>query len=157
MIYTYSTEQLPCSTREKQYVQLETKDAQPMNKFINKLQDLNIADKLNKDVNADPNDNLKQFIDIFTNLKNEYLPKRKVKLNKRKHKVQPWMTKAILNSINSRDKIYKTLISPNYSEIYRNFKTYKNIIKRTYVPSLLAQRDYYINTFSKYSKNLRMT
>ena len=41
-----------------------------MNKFINKLQDLNIADKLNKDVNADPNDNLKQFIDIFTNLKN---------------------------------------------------------------------------------------
>ena len=127
MIYTYSTEQLPCRTREKQYVQLETKDAQAMNKFINKLQDLNIADKLNKDANADPNDNLKQFIDIFTNLKNEYLPKRKVKLNKRKHKVQPWMTKAILNSINSRDKIYKTLMltpkeSPNYSEIHRNLR-----------------------------------
>ena len=36
--------------------------------------------------------------------------------------------KAILNSINSRDKIYKTLMltpkeSPNYSEILRNFKT----------------------------------
>ena len=73
MIYTYSTEQLPCRTREKQYVQLETKDAQAMNKFINKLQDLNIADKLNKNVN----DNLKQLIDIFTNLKNKYLPKRK--------------------------------------------------------------------------------
>ena len=82
MIYTYSTEQFPCHTRENQYVQLETKDAQAMNKFINKLQDLNIADKLNKDVNADPNDNLKQFIDIFTNLKNKYLPKKKVKLNK---------------------------------------------------------------------------
>ena len=38
MIYTYSTEQLPCRTREKQYVQLETKKyAQAMNKFINKL------------------------------------------------------------------------------------------------------------------------
>ena len=128
MIYTYSTEQLPCRTREKQYVQLETKDAQAMNKFINKLQDLNIANKLNKDVNADPNDNLKQFIDIFTNLKNKYLPKRKVKLNKRKHKVQLWMTKAILNSINSRDKIYKTLMltpkeSPTYSEILRHTKT----------------------------------
>ena len=34
MIYTYSTAQLPCRTREKQYVQLETKDAQAMNKFI---------------------------------------------------------------------------------------------------------------------------
>ena len=76
MIYTYSTEQFPCHTRENQYVQLETKDAQAMNKFINKLQDLNIADKLNKDVNVDPNDILKQFIDIFTNLKNKYLPER---------------------------------------------------------------------------------
>ena len=98
-----------------------------MNKFINKLQDLNIADKLNIDVNADPNDNLKQFIDIFTNLKNKYLPKKKVKLNKRKHKVQPWMTKAILNSIISRDKIYKPLMftskeSPNYSEIHRTLR-----------------------------------
>ena len=129
-----------------------------MNKFINKLQDLYIADKLNKDVKADPNDNFKQFIDIFTNLKNKYLLKKKVKLNKRKHKVQPWMTKAILNSINSRDKIYKTLMltskeSPNYSEIHRNFKTYTNIIRSI----LLAKRDYYIKTFSKYSKNLRMT
>ena len=69
------------------------------------------------------------------------------------------MTKAILNSINSRDKIYKTLMltskeSPNYSEIHRNFKTYKNIIRRSI---MLAKRDYYIKTFSKYSKNLRMT
>ena len=41
MIYTYSTEQLPCHTPEKQYVQLETKYAQALNSFINKLQDLN--------------------------------------------------------------------------------------------------------------------
>ena len=63
--------------RELQYVQLETKDAQAMGKFINKLQDRNIADKLNKDANADPNDNFKQFIGVFTNLKNKYLPKEK--------------------------------------------------------------------------------
>ena len=69
------------------------------------------------------------------------------------------MTTAILNSINSRDKIYKTLMlapkeSLNYSEIYRNFKIYKNIIRRSI---MLAKRYYYIKTFSKYSKNLRMT
>ena len=57
------------------------------------------------------------------------------------------MTKAILNSINSRDKIYKTLMltsneSPNYSEIHRNFKTYKNIIRRSI---MLAKRDYIIS------------
>ena len=44
--------------------------------------------------------------------------------------------------------------SPNYSEIHRNFKTYKNIIRRSI---MLAKRDYNIKTFSKYSKILRMT
>ena len=91
--------------------------------------------------------------------KNKYLPKKKVKLNKRKHKVQPWRTKATLNLINYRDKIYKTLMltskeSPNYLEIDRNCKTYINIIRRGI---MLAKRDYYIKSFSKYSKNLRMT
>ena len=38
-----------------------------------------------------------------------YLPKGRVKLNKRKHKIQPWMTTAILKSINSTDKLYKLL------------------------------------------------
>ena len=40
--------------------------------------------------------------------------------------------------------------SPNYSKIHRNFKTYKNIIRRSI---MLAKRDYYIKNFSKYSKN----
>ena len=48
------------------------------------------------------------------------------------------MTKTILSPINSRDKIYKTLMltskeSPNYSEIHRNFKTQKYIKKEQYV------------------------
>ena len=91
MIYTYSTEKV-YTTRVRQYVELETNDAQAMNTFLNKLQDSNITDKLDQDPNTDPNENLKQFLDTFTHLKNEHLPKRRVKLNKRKHKVQPWMT-----------------------------------------------------------------
>ena len=109
MIYTYSTEKV-YTTRVRQSVELETNDAQAMNTFLNKLQDSNITDKLDQDPNTDPNENLKQFLDTFTHLKNEHLPKRRVKLNKRKHKVQPWMTTAILKSINSRDKLYKSLM-----------------------------------------------
>ena len=147
------------TTHVRQYVELETNDAQAMNTFVNKLQDSNITDKLDQDPNTDPNENLKQFLDTFTHLKNEHLPKRRVKLNKRKHKVQPWMTTAILKSINSRDKLYKSLMltprdSPNYLEVQRNFKTYKNIIRRCI---MLAKRDYYNKLFNKHSKNLKMT
>ena len=123
-----------------------------MNTFLNKLQDSNITDKLDQDPNTDPNENLKQFLDTFTHLKNEHLPKRRVKLNKKKHKVQAWMTTAILKSINSRDKLYKSLMltpreSPNYLEVQRNFKTYKNIIRRCI---MLAKRDYYNKLFNKH-------
>ena len=122
-----------------------TNDAQAINTFLNKLQDSNITDNLDQDPNTDLNENLKQFLDTFTHLKNEHLPKRRVKLNKRKHKVQPWMTTAILKSINSRDKLYKWLMltpreSLNYLEVQRNFKTYNNIIRRCI---MLAKRDYY--------------
>ena len=37
--------------------------------FLNKLQDSNITDKL-ENPNTDPNENLKQFLDTFTHLKN---------------------------------------------------------------------------------------
>ena len=109
MVYTYSTEKV-YATRVRQYVELETNDSQAMNTFLEKLHDSNIADKLNRDLNSDPNNNLRQLLDIFSHLKNVYLPKRRVRLNKRKHKVQPWMTTAILKSINSRDKLYKSLM-----------------------------------------------
>ena len=99
----------------------------------------------NNNNNTDPNENLKQFLDTFTHLKNEHRPKRRMKLNKRKLKVQTWMTTAILKSINSRDERYKSLMltpreSSNYLDVQRNFKTYKNIIRMCI---MLAKRDYY--------------
>ena len=62
MIHTYSTEKV-YTTRVRQYVELETNDAQAINTFLNKLQDSNITDKLDQDPNTDPNENLKQFLD----------------------------------------------------------------------------------------------
>ena len=44
--------------------------------------------------------------------------------------------------------------SPNYLEVQRNFKTYKNIIRRSIT---IAKQDYYNKLFNKYSKNLKMT
>ena len=44
--------------------------------------------------------------------------------------------------------------SPDYLEVQRNSKTYKNIIRRSII---IAKRDYYNKLFNKYSKNLKMT
>ena len=67
-------------------------------------------------------------------LKQECLKKKLVRFNRRKQKINPWLTAGILTSINSKDKLYKTLVqtpkdSINYPALLSNFRVYKNIIK----------------------------
>ena len=54
---------------------------------------------------------------------------------KKKKKIDPWLTAGILKSINSKDKLYKALLQThkdlqNYPALLSNFKLNKNIIRR---------------------------
>ena len=65
------------------------------------------------------------------------------------------MTNGILNSINSKNLMYRNLLqsdpnSDRYNTLKVNYKTYKNIIIWTI---MLAKRQYYSTTFSRYSSN----
>ena len=64
-----------------------------------------------------------------------------------------------INSINSKDKLYKTLVqtpkgSPIYVDLSSNFKVHKNISRRSIMH---AKRDYYRNVFHKCSSNLKIS
>ena len=62
-------------------------------------------------------------------LKQECLKKKVVRFNRKKHKINPWLTAGILKSINSKDKLYKTLV--------QNFKLLKTqLIIQLYYPIL---------------------
>ena len=85
--------------------------------------------------------------------------KKVVRFNKKKHKINPWLTAGILKSINSKDKLYKTLVqtpkdSINYPALLSNFRVYKNIIRRSIMH---AKRNYYRNAFNRYSTNMKKT
>ena len=160
MIYTYNTTQIKStSTSSKKFIEVETNNRQAMDRFLIQLRECNIMEKLNLDNNANPNNNFEHFMELFMKLKQQYLPKRVVRFNRKKHKIKPWLTTGILNSINSKDKLYKTLVqtpkdSPIYSDLLSNFKVYKNIIRRSIMH---AKRDYYKNVFRMYSSNLKKT
>ena len=98
-------------------------------------------------------------MNCFTTLKQQCIPKKTVRYNKKVDKDNHWITNGILKSINSKDKLYKALIktpkeSPNYAVLQTNFKTYRKIIRRSI---MFAKRDYYRSVFNKYSANLKMT
>ena len=118
-----------------------------------------MTDKLNQNPFANPSNNYEILIQLISDLKQKILPRKKIKFNKKKHKKSPWMTRGILNSINAKDKLYKSLIntlpgSARYDALKVNFKTLKKIIRRSIVQ---AKKQYYHMTFKKYSNDLRKT
>ena len=158
MIYTYSIEKT-YTPKVKRTIEIENATPTAMEAFAKKFQSSNITEQLDLSENANPNDNFELFMNRFTTLKQQCIPKKTVRYNKKVHKDNPWITNGILKSINSKDKLYKALIktpkeSPNYAVLQTNFKTYRKIIRRSI---MFAKRDYYRSVFNKYSANLKMT
>ena len=104
MIYTYKNVEIQ-HTRSciNRYREIERNDRHSIQNFVTKFQDFNLQNKLNMSENADPNENFNLFMQPFSTLKEKYLPKRRVKFNKRKHCKNPWLTEGLLNSINAKD------------------------------------------------------
>ena len=150
-IWTYSTNtDKTISTSSKNFIEIEKNDQQALDKFLNQLRNSNIVNPLNLDENADPNLNFNKSMEHFMKLKQECLKKKLVRFNKKKHKINLWLTAGILKSINSKDKLYKTLVqtpkdSINYPTLLSNFRVYKNFIRRSIMH---AKRNYYRNAFN---------
>ena len=68
--------------------------------------------------------------------KDKHLPMESVRYQKRKHKKSKWMTTGILNSINTKDGLYKTLLktdtnNDDYRVAKANFKRYRDILRNS--------------------------
>ena len=79
-------------------------------------------EKLNLDNNTNPNTNFEHFIELSITLKQQCLPKREVKFNRKKHKIEPWLTASILNSINYEDKTIQKISAD--SKRFTNLRRY---------------------------------
>ena len=72
----------------------------------------------------------------FQLAKDKHLPMKSVRYQKRKHKKSKWMTTGILNSINTKDGLYKTLLkigtnNDDYRVAKANFKRYRDILRNS--------------------------
>ena len=131
---TYSTTTVKKLTSLKKHIEVEKNDHQALENFLNKLKNSNIVDKLNVDANADPNLNFDRFMEHFMKLKEQHLPKKVVRFDRKKHKINPWLTAGILKSINSKDKLYKTLL-----QIHKVILQYYLILRHTKILILLDE------------------
>ena len=106
---------------------------------------------------GDPTINYTMFEDIISKAKSKHLQPKTVRFKRYKHKISPWLTKAILVSIKLRDKLFCKLKStpetaPHYLNLEHSLSEYKKLLKRIIQ---FAKTKYYAEQFEKNKANSR--
>ena len=124
-----------------------------MENFIDELACLNILDKLDKRPNIDANNNYDLFAQLIKYAGEKHIPRVKVCYQKKKHKLSKLLTNGILNSINTKDRLYKILMQTDNDDVElfnrrkEEFKMYRTNLRK----SMLN-----VHILSAYLHNIKM-
>lgn len=123
--------------------------------LIEKLNSINIIEKLSSE---DPSVNLSVLIKLIQETKESLTYTKRVKFNKYRHKLNPWMTSAILKSIEYKDILYKETIATAPSSqrdvLEANLCEYKYTL-RSIIRA--AKKDYYEELFHRHQNDIKRT
>ena len=127
--------------------------------FLNDLLTQDVYQKLDKNVNCDPNKNYSILSKILEDAQERHFPKTMVKYNKHRHKDSKWITYGIINSIAFRDKLHLRLKrtpieNTEYETIKHNLCVYNAILKKMIRE---AKEKYYHATFEKHKFDMKNT
>ena len=158
LLLTY-IENLSYIEKVPKFINIQKTDPLSVDNFINELREDNIYDRMHQPLDTNPNDSYEIFITHFQLAKNKHLPMKSVRYQKRKHKKSKWMTTSILNSINTKDGLYKTLLktgtnNDDYRVAKANFKRYKDILRNSIKRAKML---YYKRTFNLYQNDVKKT
>ena len=111
------------------------------------------------DLLLDPNINYEKLEKIINDAQAKCFPVKEVKFNKYKHKISPWITHEILNSIKFRDKLYIKWkkckeSSSNYVLLENSYKSFCSIVQKDIRN---AKKLYYHQQFENYKSDIKKT
>lgn len=159
IIFTFQSN-ISYKNKINKFIEIEKRDDVSVNNFITELESLNIYDKFNKQLNIDPNNNYELFAHLIKYAREKHLPKVKVRYKKKKHPTSKWMTKDILQSINTKDKLYKSYIQTDindvalYNRVRDSFKTHRTQLRKNIRD---AKRKYFENIFNQHKCDIKKT
>ena len=147
------------SEKPPKFKQIQIQSETAINNFVSEISNYNFLEKLDLSDNGDPNTNYKTLEALITEIKNKHLPYKTVKVHKHKHKLCPWISKGIIQSIKFRDNLYKRLKytevgSAEYCTLKTNLQSYNRILKKSI---RTAKSMYYHNKFNQYKHDIKKT
>ena len=159
MIFTFH-ENLSYIEKIDKYIYVEKHDEISLEQFINELNKLDIYEQLDQNIHSSPQENYEIFSKLVKYAKDKYLPKRKMKYDKKRHMQSSWMTRGILNSINTKNMLYKTFIQANsqnvnlYRQLKEEYATYKTKLRKSIRE---AKRLHYLRLFTLHKNDIKKT
>ena len=143
----------------EKYIEVELTSQDNLDKFAAEIKESKICERINSNADADPNANLDILTNIINAAKNNNIPQKVKKFNKRRDKKEPWMTNELLLMVNRKNKLYvdwkrSAKHSENYNGKKVNFKTYEQIVDNEIVQ---AKKIYYSNVFHMYKSSMKKT
>ena len=91
---------------------------------------------------------------FFVKIYDECIPLKKYKCQKKTEPMFPWISKGLLKSINTKNKLYKRYVQKPSEERLNKFKTYRNKLNNLIRKS---KKEYYNKKFESVKNNLRKT
>ena len=145
--------------KRPKYIQKRVISEAATHNFREELRSSDISSHLNANLMTDPNPEYDIFERIALSAYEKHFPNKRVKVNKHKHKLSPWITTGLIKSIEFLDKLYKRLKScpqdsPENKRMEYNLKTYNGYLKQCI---RTAKREYYVHEFTKYKNDIRKT
>ena len=145
--------------KRPKYIQKRVISEAATHNFREELRSSDISSHLNANLMTDPNPGYDIFERIALSAYEKHFPNKRVKMNKHKHKLSPWITTGLIKSIEFRDKLYKRLKScpqdsSEHNRMEYNLKTYNGYLKQCI---RTAKREYYVHEFTKYKNDIRKT
>ena len=143
----------------EKYIEVELTSQNNLDKFAAEIKESKICEHINSNADADPNANLDILTNIINAAKNNNIPQKVKKFNKRRDKKEPWMTNELLLMVNRKNELYvdwkrSAKHSENYNGKKVNFKTYEKIVDNEIVQ---AKKIYYSNVFHMYKSSMKKT
>ena len=143
----------------EKYIEVELTSQDNLDKFAAEIKESKICERINSNADADPNANLDILTNIINSAKNNNIPQKVKKFNKRRDKKEPWMTNELLLMVNRKNELYvdwkrSAKHSENYNGKKVNFKTYEKIVDNEIVQ---AKKIYYSNVFHMYKSSMKKT
>ena len=141
------------------FIKIRTQNERSLSNLKNEIETMNLYDKLNKNLFADPTENYNLLSTKLSEAKQLHIPDKIVKYRKHKHKKSTWITIGILKSIKYRDNLFMKLKhtepnSANYLNLKINLKTYNNILKNSIRK---AKQMYFTILFNKCKNDIKKT